>query len=67
MSRAYGFLLEFIPMKIGAGMTFLEVALTIRHPPFTIYHLLFGLDPLDINLNKGKEEGGNQGPCDQAD
>jgi cyclopropane fatty-acyl-phospholipid synthase-like methyltransferase len=25
MSRAYGFLLEFIPMKIGAGMTFLEV------------------------------------------
>jgi len=26
MSRAYGFLLEFIPMKIGAGMAFLEVA-----------------------------------------
>jgi hypothetical protein len=29
MSRVYGFLLEFIPMKIGAGMTFLEVALTM--------------------------------------
>jgi hypothetical protein len=28
-SRTYGFLLEFIPMKIGAGMTFLEVALRI--------------------------------------
>jgi hypothetical protein len=28
MSKTYGFLLEFIPMKIGAGMTFLEVALT---------------------------------------
>jgi hypothetical protein len=28
MSRAYGFLLESIPMKIGAGMTFLEVALS---------------------------------------
>jgi hypothetical protein len=27
MSKTYGFLLEFIPMKIGAGMTFLEVAL----------------------------------------
>jgi hypothetical protein len=26
MSTAYGFLLEFSPMKIGAGMTFLEVA-----------------------------------------
>jgi hypothetical protein len=25
MSKTYGFLLEFIPMKIGAGMTFLEV------------------------------------------
>jgi hypothetical protein len=25
MSTASGFLLEFIPMKIGAGMTFLEV------------------------------------------
>ena len=30
MSRTYGFLLEFIPMKIGAGMTFLEVALKIQ-------------------------------------
>jgi len=29
MSRAHGFLLEFIPMKIGAGMTFLEVALIL--------------------------------------
>jgi len=29
MSRAYGFLLEFTPMKIGAGMTFLEVAYII--------------------------------------
>jgi hypothetical protein len=29
MSRAYGFLLESIPMKIGAGMTFLEVALSV--------------------------------------
>jgi len=27
MSKTYGFLLEFIPMKIGAGMTFLEVTL----------------------------------------
>jgi hypothetical protein len=27
MSKTYGFLLEFIPMEIGAGMTFLEVAL----------------------------------------
>jgi len=27
MSRAHGFLLESIPMKIGAGMTFLEAAL----------------------------------------
>jgi hypothetical protein len=27
MSKTYGFLLEFIPMKIGAGMTFLEVVL----------------------------------------
>jgi hypothetical protein len=27
MSRDSGFLLEFIPMKIGAGMTFLEVAI----------------------------------------
>ena len=25
ISKTYGFLLEFIPMKIGAGMTFLEV------------------------------------------
>jgi len=31
MSRTYGFLLESIPMKIGAGMTFLEVALIL--PP----------------------------------
>ena len=30
MSRAYGFLLEFIPMKIGAGMTFLKVALNME-------------------------------------
>jgi len=30
MSRVYGFLLESIPMKIGAGMTFLEVALTLK-------------------------------------
>jgi len=30
MSRTYGFLLEFIPMKIGAGMTFLEVALRVK-------------------------------------
>jgi hypothetical protein len=29
MSRVSGFLLEFIPMKIGAGMTFLEVALSL--------------------------------------
>jgi hypothetical protein len=29
MSRTYGFLLEFSPMKIGAGMTFLEVACNI--------------------------------------
>ncbi len=29
MSRASGFRLEFIPMKIGAGMTFLEVALIL--------------------------------------
>jgi hypothetical protein len=29
MSRAYGFLLESIPMKIGAGMTFVEVALSV--------------------------------------
>jgi hypothetical protein len=28
MSTASGFLLEFIPMKIGAGMTFLEVPLS---------------------------------------
>jgi hypothetical protein len=28
ISKAYGFLLEFIPMKIGAGITFLEVALS---------------------------------------
>jgi len=26
MSRVYGFLLEFIPMKIGAGMTSFEAA-----------------------------------------
>jgi len=26
MSKAYGFLLEFILIKIGAGMTFLEVS-----------------------------------------
>jgi len=26
MSKAYGFLLESIPMKIGAGMTFLSEA-----------------------------------------
>jgi hypothetical protein len=30
MSRAYGFLLEFTPMQIGAGMTFLEVALKFQ-------------------------------------
>jgi len=30
MSRTYGFLLESIPMKIGAGMTFLEVALRVK-------------------------------------
>jgi hypothetical protein len=30
MSRASGFRLEFIPMKIGAGMTFLEVAFMIK-------------------------------------
>jgi len=30
MSRTYGFLLEFIPMEIGAGMTFLEIALRKR-------------------------------------
>ena len=30
MSRDSGFLLESIPMKIGAGMTFLEVALKIK-------------------------------------
>jgi hypothetical protein len=30
MSKTYGFLLEFIPMKIGAGMTFLEVALCFQ-------------------------------------
>jgi hypothetical protein len=29
MSKAYGFLLEFIPMEIGAGMTFLEVTLIV--------------------------------------
>ena len=33
----------------------------------TIRHLLFRLDSLNINFNKGKEEGGNQGPCKQAD
>jgi len=27
MSKTYGFLLEFIPMEIGAGMTFLEITL----------------------------------------
>jgi len=30
MSRAYGFLLESTPMKIGAGMTFLEVAFRVN-------------------------------------
>jgi hypothetical protein len=30
MSKTYGFLLEFIPMKIGAGMTFFEVTLTLK-------------------------------------
>jgi hypothetical protein len=29
MSKTYGFLLEFIPMEIGAGMTFLEIALIL--------------------------------------
>jgi len=29
MSRAYGFLLESILMKIGAGMIFLEAALSV--------------------------------------
>jgi hypothetical protein len=29
MSKAYGSLLEFIPMEIGAGMTFLEEPLMI--------------------------------------
>jgi hypothetical protein len=28
MSKAHGFLLEFTPMKIGAGMTFLGVVIT---------------------------------------
>ncbi|MDO9123791.1 MAG: hypothetical protein Q7V12_05140 [Deltaproteobacteria bacterium] len=31
MSKTYGFLLEFIPIKIGAGMTFLEVALKLKN------------------------------------
>jgi hypothetical protein len=30
MSEAYGFLLESIPIKIGAGMTFLEITLKLR-------------------------------------
>jgi hypothetical protein len=30
ISRVSGFLLEFIPMKIGAGMTLLEAALTLK-------------------------------------
>jgi len=29
MSKAYRFLLEFIPIKIGAGMTFLEEPLSL--------------------------------------
>jgi len=31
ISKIYGFLLEFIPMEIGAGMTFLEVALKLKN------------------------------------
>jgi hypothetical protein len=31
ISKTYGFLLEFIPMEIGAGMTFLEVALKLKN------------------------------------
>jgi hypothetical protein len=27
----------------------------------------FGLDPLNINFDKSKEESRNQGPCEQAD
>ena len=37
MSKTYGFLLKFIPMQIGAGMTFLEVVLCdllLRGPAF---------------------------------
>jgi hypothetical protein len=32
ISRGSGFLLEFIPMKIGAGMTLLEAAFYIMRP-----------------------------------
>ena len=40
VSRACGFLLEFIPMKIGAGMTFLEGPL--KKVVYLIFILIFG-------------------------
>ena len=40
---------------------------SLRIPNSSLRIAFFRLDPLDINFNKGKEEGGNQGPCDQTD
>jgi len=54
MSKIYGFLLEFIPMKIGAGMTFFEVTLTLkmkneRVPELTLFQ---PIDNLCHSLNE---------------
>ena len=53
ISKACEFLLEFTPMKIGAGMTFLEVALKVT----PLYSPLI-TPPSPSYIKRGKKEGG---------
>jgi hypothetical protein len=43
MPKASGFPLEFIPIEIGAGMTFLEAALSIMDRKLDNFYTIYSL------------------------